>query len=392
MIAVFLAGTAIILFLVSRVVGAEWAKGLSVRVSFAQPYLYAGETGELTEVVENRKKRSVPLLEIGFRVPRGLIFPDTENAVESDYIYRRDLFAAEGMERIVRHCTVRAQRRGHYTVSQVSCHAPSVFFLADYMVEDPQQDKQRGLYVYAANADCGALLQAVEVLLGERQREKRLYEDPFAFASIRPYTVRDPMKTINWKASARTAQLMVNTFSSAADVKTRVFLDVEIDPAVSLGVPLRETAVSVAATLVRFLVRRGQDASLYVNAETQRPPGEKDPSGPEPSSDRLFTGFVSCLGSEHLSRMEEYLTSDFDALRTMPFSELPGAAASDAAYGKQDGVCVFVTADVSGRVRDKLEAFLGREEQGIWVQCVPESQMSAPRRERNLVILPTALR
>ena len=51
MIAVFLAGTLLILFLVSRAAGADWARGLSVRVSFAQPYLYAGETGELTEVV-----------------------------------------------------------------------------------------------------------------------------------------------------------------------------------------------------------------------------------------------------------------------------------------------------------------------------------------------------
>ena len=77
-----------------------------------------------------------------------------------------------------------------------------------------------------------------------------MLEDPFAFAAIRDYTPDDPMKTINWKASARTGSLMVNTFTSTVSSGVRVFLDVRMDPEQAYGEDLREDAVALAASLI----------------------------------------------------------------------------------------------------------------------------------------------
>ena len=100
MIAVFLVGAAAIVFLLDAFYAGRWMKALSVRVAFSEAHIYAGETGELTELIENRKNLPVPVLEVGFRIQRGLQFTDAENIQESDFIYKRDLFAVLGMERI----------------------------------------------------------------------------------------------------------------------------------------------------------------------------------------------------------------------------------------------------------------------------------------------------
>ena len=65
-----------------------------------------------------------------------------------------------------------------------------------------------------------------ERMLGIMQCSRHLYEDPFTFRGIREYTTSDPMKTINWKASARTGGLMVNTFDSVMTQKVMLYLAV----------------------------------------------------------------------------------------------------------------------------------------------------------------------
>ena len=86
MIAVFLLGVAAVLLLYGFYYQKRWFRALSVEVRFSRPHVYAKGTLELTEVIENRKKLSLPVIEIGFRVPRGLHFTDVENTLERDYL------------------------------------------------------------------------------------------------------------------------------------------------------------------------------------------------------------------------------------------------------------------------------------------------------------------
>ena len=91
MIAVFLIGVAAVLLLHDYWYERNWSRSLSIRVLFSRPHVYAHEVLELTETIENRKKLPLPIIEIGFRLPRGLHFEDAENILESDYVYKRDL-------------------------------------------------------------------------------------------------------------------------------------------------------------------------------------------------------------------------------------------------------------------------------------------------------------
>lgn len=425
MIAVFLIGAAIVLLLHGFLYRRSWFRNLSVQVHFSRPHICAREVLELTEIIENRKKLALPIVEIGFRVPRGLHFEDAENTLVSDYVYKRDIFAVSGMERIVRRYHVTAQKRGFYSVSQLTCHVPSRLFSRIYMMDRSEQEEEAGLYVYAANVDCSMLMRSVEVILGEREISRRLYEDPFVFSSIRPYTMQDPMKAINWKATAKTGELMVNTYASSAAVRTKIFLDVSADPGTPFSDSLRELAIATAASVIRRLVKEQRDAELVVNcsagAMTAGMSAGARADAVQASLPSPCVRFVSCMGAEKLTAVEEFLTTDFDEAPLLSFTEIlqsevcfsaqsatrssvrsdgnssmrkegthsvqrePG---QNASHGAGDVFYIFLTYADSPSLRRQLHDLLGPQAGGVLAVPSRTADRRRAEWERNLYILP----
>ena len=297
----------------------RWKKGLTAQMSFPEGTVYAGTSAELVEVVANRKHLPVPELEVGFRIHKGVEFPGADNIVISDYVYKRDVFSLRPMEAVTRRYTLACHRRGRYRISQISLKAWSFFH--GYEFEATKADSGEELTVYARRIDVSALAGACDAILGTLESERSLYEDPFAFASIREYTPTDPMKTINWKATARTGNLMVNTYASVRTRRFFVFLDVS-DDGILRAEDLVETGISAAASIIQLLIHQGQETGLAVNA-------------------RIPAVFEPKRGSEQLTRIEHFLTEDFFAEGTSDFRELTSLAA-----GKKDWICVYISKDL----------------------------------------------
>ena len=62
-------------------------------------------------------------------------------------------------------------------------------------------------------------------IMGSVLSRKKVYDDPFEFAGLREYTKSDPMKYINWKATAKTGNMLVNIHESTLSQKVAVLLD-----------------------------------------------------------------------------------------------------------------------------------------------------------------------
>ena len=56
----------------------QWAKDVTVKLWFEADAVYAGQETKLYEVIENRKRMPVPVLEVGFHTRRELDFADVE--------------------------------------------------------------------------------------------------------------------------------------------------------------------------------------------------------------------------------------------------------------------------------------------------------------------------
>ena len=393
MIVVFLAGALLLLLIFGYMYSRTWNRALSVRVSFARPHICLGERGELTEEIENRKRQAVPLVEIGFRIPTGLMFIDAENTQKSDYVYKRDLFAVEGMERIVRHYQVEGKKRGYYSPDQLSIHAPSVLFREEYIMDTPAGGFP-GMYVYARQVDCSPVLRVLDAILGERESARRLYEDPFVFASIRQYTVHDPMKAINWKASAHTGELMVNTYASVTSLDISIYLDVSMDLNIPFSEDLRELAVSGAASLARNLAARQENVKLSVNISADagkgpdEPSEEKDSAADQQDPGGEYVSFRIGRQADVLTQMEEYLASDFEKMDVMPFADMIGKTAREKRGRHADEVCVFFSAFDTPDIRRSMHDLLAQQGSGIFVTAVRSAEGRQAEREENLFILP----
>ena len=120
MIAVLVIGVLLIMFVYRAIYRSIWHKELTVDLSFGQSYVYAGESAQLKEKIENHKRMPVSPLEIRFRVKKGIRFQDTDNTSVSDYIYKRDIYALLGRQRITRTLQMQCAKRGHYQIEDVS--------------------------------------------------------------------------------------------------------------------------------------------------------------------------------------------------------------------------------------------------------------------------------
>ena len=263
MISLFFIGFLILIWIWNLYYSRHWNTNLTVSLDFVENFVYTGDQVEMTEQIENRKKMMLPVLEVGFHMDKNLAFHDCENTSVSDFTYKRDIFALLGRQRVTRKLTLDCTRRGYYRIDTSHLTSFSILHRRRFSVECPADTE---LYVYAARTDVSEILVACERLMGSLQCAKRFYEDPFAFSSIREYTVTDPMNTINWKASARTGELMVNTFESTLTEKVMIYLDVE-DSGILKYEHLTEASISVAASLAQKLIGRGMEVGICVNVD-----------------------------------------------------------------------------------------------------------------------------
>ncbi len=85
------------------------------------------------------------------------------------------------------------------------------------------------------------------------------------FREIREYVYGDPMKFVNWKASARVGKLMVNQYEVEGKKAVIIFLDA--NEYMTYGKAVRnylECAIEIANSLSYYFIARGHKVGLYV--------------------------------------------------------------------------------------------------------------------------------
>ena len=350
----------------------QWAKDIVVKLWFASAYAYAGQETKFYEVIENRKAVPVPVMEVRFRTKKDLDFSNVDNTVVSDHIYKRDIFAILGRQKITREIPVNCTKRGRYTISDAEISSYALFYGKRYS-KGIETDAE--IYVYPRMTDVSEITTVCEQLLGTLQCAKRLYEDPFAFRTIRSYTTDDPMKSINWKASAKTGSLMVNTYDSVQSQKAMIFLDVE-DAGIIKREELVEESIAMAATLVRKLLRQNIEVGFAYNGEGQimMPTNRKSElTGLE----RMLAEYDPQKGNQDFEQMVRELFTG--ALSKNPLS--------------QDTLLIFIAKNLNQQLMDCINDCAGAYQALVVVpvyrseRAAQEEHIDAIKRKNNVQLL-----
>ena len=253
--------TALLYLLQRQVYSRCWQKGLTVDISFAKEHIFCGEKGQLREVVENRKRLPLAMLKVKFQTDRNLVFDSGKGSSTTDRFYRNDVFRIGSGEKVTRTLSFTGGRRGYYTIKGASLVASDLFWDAMFTADTPAD---AFLYVYPRPCLDGELLRSLTKWNGEVLARRHLLEDPFEYRGIREYQPFDTMRSINWKATAKTGELKVNQKNYTALKSVRVFLNVQ-DDGVLKKEDCVEYAVSVAAGLCVFFLNQGIQVSCHAN-------------------------------------------------------------------------------------------------------------------------------
>ena len=259
LIAVFLA---LVLFFGQRkLFDKNWKRKLQVSLAFGEQGVYPGELCTLKQIIQNKKRMPLPALHVKFQADKSLQFQDETEAVVTDHYYRSEVFMVGGRKQITRTLPFRPQCSGKYSIGQIQIAAQDFFMSKKYVAVLPENTM---IYVYPRQLSMKQLLNHNKQVLGEIVERRSYQEDPFYFRGIRPYQPYDPMKYINWKASAKYGELLVNSFESTYSRDVCLLSDVETD-SVFYRQEMQEAAISAASTLADYYLRKGARVSFRTN-------------------------------------------------------------------------------------------------------------------------------
>ncbi len=234
---------------------------LHMKVYFSKNVANYGEDIELIEVAENRKRLPLPFIILKFEAPKELKFYDMMNTSMSDHLYREDMLTMKAFSKHTRRIKAKCTKRGYYVFPRVGMSTSDLFLIERFSM-DFSNNSYLVVLPELLNTDIVRMLTSVT--LSELQCRRTLLTDPFTLAGIREYGPNDPMKSINWKASAKTGELMVNQNASTCARKVHIFLNLDFYN-MKRSVSLLEKSISLAYTYLKELAESGIPASIYTN-------------------------------------------------------------------------------------------------------------------------------
>ncbi len=118
--------------------------------------------------------------------------------------------------------------------------------------------------VYPRGVDASRIAAPFNKMIGSVLTKRFSMEDPFEFRAIREYSKSDPMKSINWKASAKTGALKVNVHNYTSRQEACILLNFQSDTAF-IDDALYEEAIRIANSLSHLFIKAGVPTGLVSN-------------------------------------------------------------------------------------------------------------------------------
>lgn len=238
-----------------------WNKALSVSLSFSDDKAVEGDELILYETVTNKKLLPLPILKVKFMTSKNLTFRNMNNSNITDNYYRNDLLSVMMYQKLTRALTFQCSHRGYFAIHNTDVVCSDLFLTFEAVAN---YDTDISLYVYPKPVDPERFQAPFKKMLGTVLTRRFINEDPFEFRGIREYQAYDNLKSVNWKASAKTGTLKVNVNDYTSSQQVKIFLNLEPDT-IWKHEDLEEESIRMAASLASAFTGQGIPTSLHTN-------------------------------------------------------------------------------------------------------------------------------
>lgn len=213
--------------------------------------------------------------------------------------------------------TLEGAQRGLFPVGPGRVASGDLFGFTEVQgsVEEP-----RRLVVYPRVIPLSAAPITSRAPHGTVASRQPIFADPSRVNGIRPYQPGDPVRSIDWKTSARAGQLAVKKTEPAVSLTTTICLDMNLSAySRHLRYSAPEWAIVVAASLANYLIEQRQDVGLTSN-------------GRDELTGATCWSIAHRRGRTHLMKLLEWLAR-VQATETRPLVEWLPQATVDLPWG-----------------------------------------------------------
>lgn len=238
---------------------------------FNEKAVFAGERVELVERVANLKLLPVPWLRLESSLPAQLKFHENAGVAMSEgkmFQHHHSFFSLMPYSQITRRYDVRCPKRGCYTLSTVHMTAGDPLGINRVSQTVPCHAE---LLVYPQLLPLNELDIPQHSWFGDLVVRRWTVFDPFERAGVREYQYGDPLKSVNWTATARTGELQVNRQAPTSNPKLLIYVNFDVSEKMwnQISDPdMVEHALSVAATLAVECISQGIEVGFCCNGRT----------------------------------------------------------------------------------------------------------------------------
>lgn len=212
--------------------------------------VFVDESTQLRLSLANRKLLPVPWVEVQERfatpmeVVGGRVHPS--GVPRTVVLYRNTSLAPN--EELSWPLELRAVERGFYRVGPTRLRSGDLF---GFFEREREVGGRSALVVYPQTLPLPELALVHARPFGDQRGGNPLFEDPERVVGLRDYVPGDPLKRVDWKATARVGRLVSRVYEPSRTQAVVVALNITTLPGNSFGTNVRllERAVSVAASV-----------------------------------------------------------------------------------------------------------------------------------------------
>lgn len=241
-------------------------ENVTYRREISERRAFVGETLEFNVYLTNDKAIPVPWIEIRELIPDEMIV--TGGRTQTSGIPRMHMLlrhtSLRRFERLKWPMRLRSTARGYFRVGPTRLRSGDLFGFFEREESVPAKD---ALVVYPKTYPLPELGFDSVRPFGDQRGGLRIYEDPARVIGVRDYTPGDPMRRVDWKATARVGRLQSRLYEPSRAQSLVVALNITTMEQTWQGFDpvLLERGVSVAASIATWGIEQGSAVGLIAN-------------------------------------------------------------------------------------------------------------------------------
>ncbi len=236
---------------------------------------FEGEHLHLTLRLINDKPLPLPFVEVRDSVPLDSLVGEAHVSLSTSpgYVFLGRTTHLSWYERINWPVELKAPPRGYYRIGPGRITTGDMF---GFFPREREEETSTPVIIYPRIYSMPELGLPAARPFGEQKGRERIFEDPGRIAGIRDYQPGDPMRRIDWKASARMQGLQSKVYEPSATMHMLIALNVNtMEHAWEGFLPeTLERLISVAGSVANHGFETGYAVGLVANGsfrESDRP-------------------------------------------------------------------------------------------------------------------------